>query len=191
VAWTNLSNTVQSIDDWPGLLDAHQVKCPTKFVAGRTNRWGFLCDGDEVEDNEQLEECFKIYLDQRSIDEARRRQLQDMPATVEDAQLLTTEYLSYVYRHIKYSIEASTSGPWTNKAVEFNFSMPTTWKALGILNGFEKAIQNAGFGAESTRHYVKLGLTEAEAAAVSDPEAVQSYTQIDTFKRFMLPRTLR
>lgn len=167
VAWTNLSNTVQSIDDWPGLMDAHQVKVPTKFVAGRSNKWGLLCDGDDVEDNEQLEECFKIYLDQRSIDAARRNNLEDMPGTIEEAQRLTTEYLRYVYSHIKYSIEANTGGSWKYKTVEFSFSMPTTWTSLDILNDFEKAIRNAGFGGENTeRHSVKLGLTEAEAAAV-------------------------
>ena len=146
-------------------MDSHQVKVPTKFIE-RSNKWGFLCDGDDVEDNEQLEECFKIYLDQRSIDAARRNHLEEMPATIKEAQRLTTEYLRYTCRHIKYSIEANTGGSWRYKTVEFSFSMPTTWTSLNILNDFEKAIRNAGFGEESQNHSIKLGLTEAEAAAV-------------------------
>ena len=78
VAWTNLSNATQSIDDWPGLWDSHESKVPTKIIYGngpgnnRVKKWGFLCEDEEGEENEQIFENFKIYLDQSSIDAARR-----------------------------------------------------------------------------------------------------------------------
>jgi hypothetical protein len=89
-----------------------------------------------------------------------------MPACVDDAKQLITDYLRQVYQQVKRSIEAST-GPWTNKKVEFLFSTPTTWYAHSITNNFEEAIRGAGFGEENTlKHTAKLDLTEAEAAAV-------------------------
>ncbi|KAF4625520.1 hypothetical protein G7Y89_g12649 [Cudoniella acicularis] len=167
VAWTNLQNSIQSLDDWPGLLDAHQVKVPTRFIRGKDNSWGFLVDNDEAEESERIEEFFKIYLDQRSIDIARRNGLQDIPANVAEAQRLTAYFLQQIYQHIKHSIESSTGGSWQNKTVEFNFSMPTTWVSLNVLNNFEEAVRASGFGEENrSKHVVNMGLTEAEAAAV-------------------------
>jgi hypothetical protein len=172
VAWTNLSNATQSINDWPGLWDSHESKVPTKIIYGngpgdnRIKKWGFLCEDEDGEENEEIFENFKIYLDQSSIDAARRVGVRDMPGSIEDAKRLITDYLQQVYQQVKRSIEAST-GPWKNKKVEFLFSIPTTWYAHSITNDFEEAIRAAGFGEENTmKHTAKLDLTEAEAAAV-------------------------
>ncbi|RDW57320.1 hypothetical protein BP5796_12770 [Coleophoma crateriformis] len=129
-------------------------------------RWGFLCDeNNEPDEQDQVVQSFKIYLDQDSIDAARRAGIDDMPL-VEEAKRLVADYLRQVYIHIKKSIEAST-GPWCDKKVDFIFTMPTTWTSQKILKDFEEAIHRAGFGSEnSSKHSATLELTEAEAAAV-------------------------
>jgi hypothetical protein len=170
VAWTNLSNATQSLSDWPGLLDAHESKVPTKLTYSRDNvvsKWGFLCDNDDEEtDNDEVFENFKIFLDQESIDAARKNGVRDIPGSVQEAGQLITDYLRQVYGQIKRSIESST-GSWKDRRVEFIFSLPTTWQALSITTDFENAIKAAGFGQENTdKHTAKLELTEAEAAAV-------------------------
>lgn len=109
---------------------------------------------------------FKIYLDQESIDEARRNGVREIPSTIEEAKRLITDFLREVYKHIKRSIEANM-GSWKDMKVEFIFSLPTTWQSLSITNDFEKAIRAAGFGEENPhKHTARLDLTEAEAAAV-------------------------
>jgi hypothetical protein len=169
VAWTNLTNAPKSIDDWPGLGDAHESKVPTKIVYNARNmvsKWGFMCDDEEDDETEEVFECFKIYLDKESIDAARKTGLRDMPANTEEAKRLVADYLQQIYIQIKRSIE-TTTGSWRNKKVEFIFSTPTTWRAQCITNDFEQAIRKAGFGQENkSKHTTKLGLTEAEAAAV-------------------------
>jgi hypothetical protein len=70
-------------------------------------------------------ECFKIYLDPEAIEIARQNGIMEMPASVEDAKRLITDYLQQIYIQIKSSIEATT-GSWKNKKVEFIFSIPTT-----------------------------------------------------------------
>ena len=141
---------------------------PTKFVYsphGTVTKWGFLCEDEDGEDMDEIQEMFKIYLDQEAIDEARRKGLRDIPS-VEDTKRLVTDYLRAVYAHVKRSIEANT-GSWKDMKVEFIFSMPTTWQSLSTTTDFEQAIRAAGFGQENTyKHMAKLELTEAEAAAV-------------------------
>jgi hypothetical protein len=114
---------------------------------------------------DEIQEMFKIYLDQEAIDEAKRKGLRDIPS-VEDTKQLVTDYLRAVYAHIKRSIEANT-GSWKDIKVEFIFSIPTTWQSLRTTTDFEKAIRAAGFGEENSyKHTARLELTEAEAAAV-------------------------
>jgi hypothetical protein len=130
------------------------------------SKWGFMCDDEEDDETEEVFECFKIYLDKESIDAARKTGLRDMPANTEEAKRLVADYLQQIYIQIKRSIE-TTTGSWRNKKVEFIFSTPTTWRAQCITNDFEQAIRKAGFGQENkSKHTTKLGLTEAEAAAV-------------------------
>lgn len=166
-----MTNNTQSISNWPGLGDyGHETKVPTKFVRRNDSviKWGFLCDLDDADEDEELDElfeCFKIYLDQDSIDGARQARVRNMPRTVDEAKRLIRDYLEQVYRQVKSSIEAK-AGPWREKNVEFIFSLPTTWQTLDITNSFESAIREAGFGSENQQHSVKLELTEAEAAAV-------------------------
>lgn len=172
VAWSNLAtSTTQSIQDWPGLPpDSVETKAPTKIITthdGAEPRWGFLCNlEDEYQGAGELREHFKIYLDQETIDSARKEGVKNVVGTTEEALKLITEYLRQIHQHIKFSIESQT-GPWTEKKIEFLFSLPTTWTSFETTNRFNKAIVAAGFTSDNpAKHSAKLELTEAEAAAV-------------------------
>jgi hypothetical protein len=173
VVWTNLGykNPTQSIEDWPGLPpDSTETKVPTRIGYPEDSsepRWGFLCSpDDEYHSQAAAHEHFKIYLDQESLESARRGGVRNMPQSVEEASNLITDYLRQVHEHVKFSLEAAT-GPWKDKRVEFVFSLPTTWTSLETTNLFHSAIKKAGFTNESPlKHTVSLELTEAEAAAV-------------------------
>jgi molecular chaperone DnaK (HSP70) len=100
------------------------------------------------------------------LDLARKGGVKDMPATVDEAKDLVADYLRQIHQHVKLCIEAIT-GSWRDKKVEFVFSLPTTWDALDTVNRFSDAIYAAGFTAQNPdKHFAKLELTEAEAAAV-------------------------
>ncbi|TVY38313.1 hypothetical protein LSUB1_G004387 [Lachnellula subtilissima] len=172
VAWSNLAtSTTQSIQDWPGLPpDSVETKVPTKIIIphdGSEPRWGFLCNlEDDYQGAGEVREHFKIYLDQETIHLARKEGVKNVVGTTEEALTLITEYLRQIHQHIKFSIE-SQIGPWTEKKIEFLFSLPTTWTSFETTNKFNKAIVAAGFSSENpTKHSAKLELTEAEAAAV-------------------------
>jgi len=171
VAWSNLAtSTTQSIQDWPGLPpDSVETKAPTKIIIpheGTEPRWGFLCSEDEDHGAGEVREHFKIYLDQESIDTARKEGVKNIPSTINEAKKLITDYLRQIHQHIKFSIESQT-GPWAERKVEFLFSLPTTWTSFETTNKFNEAIIAAGFTSDNpAKHSAKLELTEAEAAAV-------------------------
>lgn len=103
--------------------------------------------------------------------EAQIKGLEGAPESVIQAQRLVTDYLRQVYAHVKSTIEHQTGiGPftgWKDWAVEFIFSVPTTWRSLEVVNTFKAAIKEAGFGTEGPHHTSTVELTESEAAAVA------------------------
>lgn len=168
------TNPTKSIQEWPGLPpDSVETKVPTTIAYSRNSNgrqetvWGFSCDpDDEYHEFTKVHEHFKIYLDQHSLDLARKGGVRDMPETVDEAKYLVTDYLNQIYKHVKICIEAIT-GSWKDKRIEFVFSLPTTWDALDTVNRFNEAINAAGFTSQNPdKHSAKLELTEAEAAAV-------------------------
>lgn len=168
-----LQTPVQVIYNWPGCSTRNEQKVPTCLVYNRDHRlssWGFLCDDDD-ELEKQRKEFFKIFLDKLNLVEAQIKGLQGVPESVSQAQQLVTDYLRQVYAHVKSTIEHQTGiGPftgWKDWAVEFIFSVPTTWRSLEVVNTFKAAIKEAGFGTEGPRHTSTLELTESEAAAVA------------------------
>lgn len=174
--WSNLSNNnpTKSIQEWPGLPpDSVETKVPTKIAYSRNQShrhepiWGFSCDpDDEYDEISEVKEHFKIYLDQHSLDLARKGGVRNMPETVDEAKYLVTDYLRQIYKHVKLCIEAIT-GSWKDKRIEFVFSTPTTWASLDTSNRFHDAIQAAGFTSQNPdKHLATLELTESEAAAV-------------------------
>jgi hypothetical protein len=88
------------------------------------------------------------------------------------------DYLRQIHRHTKFPLVATT-GSWQEQRVEFIFSLPTTWRSLDTTNTFNDAIRAAGFTWDNpSKHFAKLELTEAEAAAVY----IATNPQIPSFK---------
>ncbi|KAK5651468.1 hypothetical protein OQA88_12475 [Cercophora sp. LCS_1] len=167
VAWMTPKTPIQVISDWPGSGDRGERKVPTAVVyhaSGVLSSWGFLCaDDDDGTLGKTRREFFKIFLEADTLASAQRQGISSAPASIFEAQLFATDYLSQVYLHIKESIEPEIGrrhlGGWTKMAVEFVFSVPTTWTSLGVVNMFKTVIRNAGFGAEGPRYSVEVDLS--------------------------------
>ncbi|KAJ0118011.1 hypothetical protein J7T55_014464 [Diaporthe amygdali] len=168
-----LQSPIQVIYNWPGCSTRNEQKVHTCLVYGKDERptsWGFVCEDDD-DFEMRRREFFKIFLDKMNLLEAQIKGLQGAPESVAQAQKFVTDYLGGVYVHVKSTIEHQTGiGPftgWKDLAVEFLFSVPTTWRSFEIINTFKEAIRNAGFGTEGPRHFSTVDLTESEAAAVA------------------------
>ncbi|CAN8102288.1 unnamed protein product [Discula destructiva] len=168
-----LQSPIQIIHNWPGCSTRNEQKVHTCLVYGKDKQlssWGFLCEDDD-DPKTQRREFFKIFLDKMNLLEAQIKGLQGAPGSVTEAQQFVTDYLRQVYVHIKSTIEHQTGiGPftgWKDLAVEFVFSVPTTWRSFDVINAFKDAIKDAGFGSEGPRHSATVELTESEAAAVA------------------------
>ncbi|KAK0617573.1 hypothetical protein B0T14DRAFT_400927, partial [Immersiella caudata] len=179
VAWLNPNRErapTQVVSDWPGgggAGDAGNERKVPSVLAKRasprgTRKWGFLC-GSETPETEKWR-YLKMFLEPRLLESSRKKGITWAPKSMQEVHRLVGEYLGEVYKHIRKSIFRSngcqTDVDWDEMAIEFIFSVPTTWQGQGILNDFQKIIRSAGFGVPEN-HDVILGLTEAEAAAVS------------------------
>lgn len=123
---------------------------------GHPISWGFLIDHDNPDI--EVQELFKLYLDYSHQDEFREN------VTVELARSWFKDYLCYLYSAIARSFDDSMPR-WRSKNVQFDFSVPTTWKDPGMVAEMEAIIKSAGFG-EQSNFRAQVTLTEAEAAAV-------------------------
>lgn len=179
VGWTRpqarnaLQSPIQVINNWPGCSTRNEQKVHTCLLYGKDQKlssWGFLCEEDDATDT-QRREFFKIFLDKMNLLEAQIKGLQGAPESVAQAQKYVADYLGAVYAHVKSTIEHQTGiGPftgWKDLAVEFIFSVPTTWRSQEVINTFKAAIKDAGFGTEGPKHTSTVELTESEAAAVA------------------------
>ena len=152
----------RTLQHWPGkMLNELANKVPTLIEytddARYVQAWGFLCD-QEREDAD-TKDFFKLHLDPQYQDERP-----DAPK-LEDARRWFQDYLSCLHNHIEETF--SNSFPrWRAQNTEFLFSVPTTWKNPSMIAETERLIKRAGFGGDGPNHRVKIGLTEAEAAAV-------------------------
>ena len=128
-----------------------------------------LCEDDDDDSGKQKREFFKIFLDKQTLEDSRQQVMVQAPASVSEAHRLVSDYLRQIYFHVKSTIECQTgigSGGWREMAVEFVFSVPTTWQHQEVVNVFKRAIADAGFGVEGPQHRATVELTESEAAAV-------------------------
>lgn len=178
MAWKTPRTPIQVISDWPGSGDRAERKVPTTLVYnadGTLSSWGAMCaDDDEGQapwNGKIRREFFKIFMEPDTLAEAQQRGFASAPRTTLEAQQFVTDFLREIYSHIKESIEIQMGqrhvGGWKDTAVEFLFSVPTTWTSLSMINQFKTIIRNAGFGEEGPRHSAQVDLTEAEAAAVA------------------------
>ncbi|TDZ35296.1 hypothetical protein C8035_v009826 [Colletotrichum spinosum] len=175
VAWMTPRTPIQVINEWPGSGDRGERKVPTVLTYnadGSLSKWGFMCsDEEENSPGKTRREFFKIFIDEGTLEAWHKQGLPNAPRNVSEAKKLVTDFLREVYAHIKETIETQLgrrhSGGWTDMAVTFVFSVPTTWTKMATINLFKGIIHDAGFGAEGLRHYAQVDLTEAEAAAVA------------------------
>ncbi|KAM0331587.1 hypothetical protein ACHAQA_003266 [Verticillium albo-atrum] len=175
VAWMGPRTPIQVISDWPGSGDRGERKVPTTLIYnhdGSISTWGFMCDDDNDWAHDKTRRSgFKIFMDQETLETARQQGMLGPPETTLQAQQFVTDYLRKIYHHVKETIETQIgrrdSGGWNDMAVEFLFSVPTTWTSQDIINSYKSAIRRAGFGVEGPRHTAQVDLTEAEAAAVA------------------------
>lgn len=120
--------------------------------------WGFLCN--QYSEDPGLVEYFKLHLDPSFKEDARP----DRPTT-QQARQYYLDYLRGIHDHIAELFSDVIPG-WRTQRVEFVFSVPTTWKNPSMIVELERLLKSAGFENEARDHRAKIGLTEAEAAAV-------------------------
>ncbi|KAK0639009.1 hypothetical protein B0T16DRAFT_449835 [Cercophora newfieldiana] len=194
VAWIDPKQpyaSPQVISDWPGSGGSCDVtnerKVPSVLgkhpTATGARRWGFLCD-DEMNEADKWR-YLKVFLEPRQLENGRKNNISWAPESMAQVHQLVSEYLHQVYQHIRRSISmriglTAINGEdgWDDMAIEFIFSVPTTWRGQDMLDDFQTIIKNAGFGVQE-RHEVVLGLTEAEAAAVASMFRVGSSIPFD------------
>lgn len=76
------------------------------------------------------------------------------------------DYLACIHDHVARFFQNSYP-EWDAMRVEWNFSVPTTWKHAGLVNELRPIMKDAGFGRDGPKHSCFVTLTEAEAAAIS------------------------
>ena len=152
----------KTVQHWPGkLFNELANKVPTLLQYKENSRevkaWGFLCDLEA--ENTDILACFKLHLDPEHND-----QRPDAPKVFEARQWFQ-DYLHCIYQHIEDYFSRSFPR-WKEQNTEFVFSVPTTWKSPNMISEMESLIAGAGFGSAGPHRRSRIGLTEAEAAAV-------------------------
>lgn len=137
---------------------------------GPLSSWGFLSEEDDGP-QQMRHEFFKIFLESSMLQSARSQGVSAAPASLAEAKQLVTDFLRQIYAHTKkivYDQTGIAANPgWANMAVEFIFSVPTTWRSQATINAFRDTIAVAGFGMDGPQHKATVELTESEAAAVA------------------------
>ena len=161
---------MKRFQQWGAIVSEVANKVPSRISYSsrtrRVNGWGFNCDYDDPDS--EIQEFFKLYLDPEYQDDYDG-------VTSADAQRYYRDYLSLIHTHIVGFFNARFPD-FASMAVEFIFSVPTTWRNPALIHDLEIIIRDAGFGKDGPRHMAKITLTEAEAAAVN---VVADYVQRD------------
>ncbi|KAH0844994.1 hypothetical protein Z517_00879 [Fonsecaea pedrosoi CBS 271.37] len=153
--WTNPS-TFQS---WTTIASELFNKAPSRLAydhgTANIKSWGFFADvADKTVD---IKEYFKLHLDP----EYGEWKL----LSHQDARRYYLDYMRCVHDHIARYFQTRYA-QWATMRVEWNFSVPTTWKHAGMVRDLLEILKLAGFGRDGPYHSSVVTLTEAEAAAV-------------------------
>ena len=152
----------KTIQHWPGkMINELANKVPTllqyKENSKEVKTWGFGCDLND--ENADILTCFKLHLDPEHSDHRP-----EAPKVLE-ARRWFQDYLRCLYQYIEDVLSRSFPR-WKERRTEFVFSVPTIWKNPIMIPEIENLITGAGFGTDTLYCRAKVGLTEAEAAAV-------------------------
>ena len=82
-----------------------------------------------------------------------------------EAKRYYRDYLRCIHDHIARFFQPRYP-QWATMHVEWNFSVPTTWKNAELVRELQSIMEAAGFGKDGQNHSCLVTLTEAEAAAI-------------------------
>ncbi|KAI1611880.1 hypothetical protein EDD37DRAFT_651436 [Exophiala viscosa] len=146
--------------NWSTIASEVFNKTPSRLAYDRGTKhvrsWGLSVD--IVDPSIEIKEYFKLNLDPEYGD------FQEL--SHRDARRFYLDYMRCVHDHLAGFFEQRFAG-WATMRVEWNFSVPTTWKHAGMIRDLLSMIRQAGFGTDGKQHTCEVTLTEAEAAAVS------------------------
>jgi len=189
VAYINLttgSDYASVIQKWPGKghLDTNKV---ATLLTYRLNEdvpqgWGFTCGNpNQLPEDVRYVDLWKILLVPKELERERTNNTSsthDVPSNMGEVEKWCEDYLRLLYSHIEARLTTELYGTtWQNARIEFIFSVPTTWLDKTIVERFRFIALRAGYQ-RHTNHVMKIGLTEAEAAAVHVSKA-----QVGLFKK--------
>jgi hypothetical protein len=146
---------------------------PTLLSYSRENQslqtWGFGADqrGEHTNPDREIVDWFKVYLDDGVLSMMRKHDPINTPKSAVEVERWFEDYLRELCMHIesRLSAELPVNKTWASSMVEFVFSVPTTWPPPTV-ERFRSIVSRAGYG-KNPSHSITVGLTEAEAAAVS------------------------
>lgn len=152
---------VKSFQQWGAIVSEVANKVPSRVAYSIRSQkligWGFNCDADDPDAD--IQEFFKLYLDPDYHDDYDG-------VSNADARRYYRDYLSLIHAHVaRFFYERMPN--FATMAVEFIFSVPTTWRNPALIDDLERIIREAGFGRDGPLHTARVTLTEAEAAAVN------------------------
>lgn len=154
------------IMEWPDNLE-NDVKVPSTLLYQTDKKtvesWGFACQY-----NKDSIDWFKRHLDERALRKMLQAFQVDPPyKTVEEVRAIYRHYMAELYKHISETLQPKLqNADWSDKRVEFLFSLPATFNATDTSDALEKELRLAGFGTGGKHHKVSMDLTEPQAAAV-------------------------
>ncbi|KAF2470561.1 uncharacterized protein BDR25DRAFT_261580 [Lindgomyces ingoldianus] len=152
----------KTFQQWTSIISELANKVPSKLAYTKSNRelqaWGFYCPQDDP--SLEIQELFKLNLDPDYMDP-----YENAPTT-EQARGWYLDYLRCIHDHIAHHFMSRIPN-WNSLQVEWNFSVPTTWKNPKVIVDIEVLIKMAGFGTAGPSHRTRVTLNEAEAAAIA------------------------
>jgi hypothetical protein len=149
-----------TFQNWTTIASELFNKTPSRLAythgTGNIKSWGFYVEiGDNTTD---IKEYFKLHLDPEY---GEWKYLSH-----QDARRFYRDYMTCLHSHIAGYFQ-SRYPQWATMRVEWNFSVPTTWKHAGMVRDLLAILKLSGFGRDGQYHSCVVTLTEAEAAAVS------------------------
>ncbi|OAL39967.1 hypothetical protein AYO20_00880 [Fonsecaea nubica] len=144
-------------------------KVPTALAYrnGELLSWGFPAIRETDDHDTQIFDAFKEFLDPRVLRSASSlwKGSRRVPEDPDHARKLCLDFLRMLYAHIEEGFAGMVHG-WHHKEIEFIFAIPSAWD-VNMMQTFDALVDKAGFGRAGPGHSCQLGITEAEATAIS------------------------